>query len=101
VGQAKLSLDELYTAIVEIESIVNLRPLPYLTSGDMEEPWTLSHLLICRRVLNLRDNLRYVVESGDDDFMIDASQLDRRIMHLSNTLNQIWKRWRIEYLTEL
>ena len=48
VGQAKLSLDELQTVIVEIESIVNSRPLSYLASSDMEEPLTLSHLLIGR-----------------------------------------------------
>ena len=87
VGQAKLSLDELQTAVVEIESIVNSRPLSYLTSGDMEEPLTPSHLLIGRRVLNLPDNLGYIVEAGDEEFVIDASQLDRRVKHLSNTLN--------------
>lgn len=100
-GQAKLSLDELHTAIVEIESIINSRPLSYLTSSDLEEPLTPSHLLIGRRILTLPDNLGYTIESGDDEFMIDASQLDRRVKHLSNILNQFWKRWRTEYLTEL
>ena len=83
------------TAIVEIESIVNSRPLLYLASSDMEEPLTPSHLLIGRRVLNLPDNLGYIVEEGDEEFMIDTSQLG------NNTLNQFWKRWRTEYLTEL
>ena len=76
-GQAKLSLDELHTAIVEVESIVSSRSLLYLTSGDMEEPLTPSHLLIGRQVLNLPDNLGYIVEAGDEEFVIDASQLDR------------------------
>ena len=98
VGQAKLSLDELHTAIVEIESIVNSRPLSYLASSDMEEPLTPLNLQIGRRVLNLPDNLGYIVEAGDEEFMIDTSQLDRRLKHLNNTL---WKRWRTEYLTEL
>ena len=101
VGQAKLSLDELQTAIVEIESIINSRPLSYLTSGDMEEPPTPSHLLIGRRVLNLPDNLGYILDSDDDEFVIDANQLDRRVKHLSNILNQFSKRWRTEYLMEL
>ena len=45
IGQAKLSLDELHTAIVEIESILNSRPLSYVTSGDLEEPLTPFHLI--------------------------------------------------------
>ena len=101
VGQAKLLLDELQTAIVEIESIVNSRPLSYLASSDMEKPLTRSHFLIGRRVLNLPDNLGSIVEAGDEEFMIDTSQLDRQLKHLNNTLNQFWKRWRTEYLTEL
>ena len=72
-----------------------------MTSSDLEEPLTPSHLLIGRRVLNLLDNLGYSVSPDDEDFTIDSSQLDRRSKHLANTLNHFWKRWRTEYLTEL
>ena len=99
VGQAKLTLDELHTAIVKIESITNSRPLSYMMSSDLEEPLTPSHLLVGRRVLNLPDNLGYTVNSHDEE--IDSSQLHRRSKHLANTLNHFWKRWRTEYLTEL
>ena len=99
VGQAKLTLDELHTAIVKIESITNSRPLLYMMSSDLEEPLTPSHLLVGRRVLNLPDNLGYTVNSDDEE--IDSSQLHRRSKHLANTLNHFWKRWRTEYLTEL
>ena len=101
VGQAKLTLNELRTAIVEIELIINSRPLPYVTSSDLEEPLTPSHLLIGKQVLNLPDNLGYSVNSDNEDFTIYSSQLDRRSKHLANTLNHFWKRWRTEYLTEL
>ena len=40
IGQAKFSLDELHTAVVEVEFIINSRPLTYLSSGDLEEPLT-------------------------------------------------------------
>ena len=101
VGQASLTPDELLTAIVEIESILNSRPLSYISAGDMEEPLTPSHLLIGRRVLNLPDHLDYICEFGEEDFDIDSTQLTRRMKHLSNTLNHFWKRWRNEYLAEL
>ena len=33
--------------------------------------------------------------------LTDSTQLTRRMKHLSNILNQFWKRWRNEYLAEL
>ena len=101
IGQAKLSLDELHTASVEIESILNSRPLSYITSGDLEEPLTPSHLMIGRRILNLPDNLGYLLDPGDKEFMLDSTQLRKRAKYLSNLLNHFWKRWRSEYLVEL
>ena len=74
--------------VSEVESIINSRPLTYLTSGDVEEPLTPSHL-IGRRVMNLPDSLGYDIKSGDDEFVVDASQLDKRVKHLGNTLNQV------------
>ena len=101
VGQASLNHDELVTAVTEIESIINSCPLSYVSAGDVEEPLTLSHLLIGRRVLNLPDHLSQLCEPGDEDFDISSTHLTRRMKHLSNTLNHFWKRWRSEYLAEL
>ena len=101
IGQAKLSLDELHTMIVEIESIINSRPLSYVSSSDLEEPLTPSHLLLGRRILNLPDNLGYLPDPADEEFTVDSSHLRRRVRHLSNTLNHFWRRWRDEYLVEL
>lgn len=101
IGQAKFSLDGLHTAVVEVESIINSRPLSYLTSSDVEEPLTPSHLLIGRQVLSLPDNLGYSIDLDDQEFAVDSNQWDKRMKHLSNTLNPFWKRWRSEYLTKL
>ena len=59
IGQARFSYDEMHTAIVEIEAIINSRPLSYISSDDTEEPLTPSHLLVGRRILSLPDNLSY------------------------------------------
>ncbi len=77
VGQASLTHDELLTAVTEIESIINSRPLLYLSAGDTEEPLTPSHLLIGRRVLNLPDNLSHMCDPGDEDYEINSTQLTK------------------------
>lgn len=89
------------TVITEIESIINSRPLSYLSAGDTEEPLTPSHLLTGRRVLSLPDNLTHMCEPDDEDYDIGLTQLMKRMKHLSNTLNHFWRRWRSEYLVEL
>ena len=91
IGQAKLSYDELLTAVMEVEAIINSRPLSYLTPDDLDEPLTPSHLLTGRRVLSLPDNLSYQEETEDSD-------LSTRVKHLISTMNQFWRRWRHKYL---
>ena len=100
IGKAKFSYDELLTAITEVEMIVNSRPISYMSTDDLEEPLTPSHLLIGRRVLSLPDNLCYR-EEIDDDIEITPTHLGKRMKYLNNTLNQFWRRWRNEYLLEL
>ena len=95
-GQAKFSYDELNTALIEVEAIVNSRPLTYITSDELEEPLTPSHLIIGRRILSLPDDLSYL-EDGDEEFTVNDETLQRR----DNVINHFWKRWNKEYLLEL
>ena len=97
IGQAKLSYDELLTALTEVEMVLNSRPLTSVSADDFEEPLTPSHLLIGRRVMSLPDPV-LPHDSGDE---VTASQLSRRSQHLNLTLNRFWKRWKNEYLLEL
>ena len=101
VGRANFSTDELLTAVVEIEAVINSRPLSYISSTDYEEPLTPSHLVVGRRLLNLPDYLGHICDPGDEDFEVNASQLTKRVKHLASVLNHFWKRWRSEYLNEL
>ena len=101
VGRANFSRDELLTAVVEIEAVINSRPLSYISSADYEEPLTPSHLVVDRRLLNLPDHLGYVCDPRDEDFEVNASHLMRRIKHPAGILNHFWKRWRTEYQNEL
>ena len=99
IGQARLTHDELLTALTEVEMIINSRPLSYVSTEDCEEPLTPSHLLIGRRVLSLPDSaLHYGI---DEDVEFTQEALTRRMDHLNKTLNHFWKRWKMEYLLEL
>jgi len=100
IGQARFSYDELNTALIEVEGIINSRPQTYISSDDLEEPLTPSHLLVGRRLLSLPDGLG-ITEDNDDDFCVSDTTLQKRARHLNNVINHFWNRWVKEYLLEL
>ena len=55
-GTACLSYDELLTVVTEVEAVFNLRPLTYVSSEDVEEPLTPSHLILGYQVMSLPDH---------------------------------------------
>ena len=93
-GTARLSYDEMLTALIEVESTLNNRPLTYNYEEPEEEPLTPSHLIYGRRINTMPDE---VVESADD------RQIDHnaRFRYLSVKLAHFWNRWRREYLADL
>ena len=100
IGRARLSYDEMVTAVTEAEAILNSRPLTYVSSEDIEEPLTPSHLLTGRRILSLPD---YQENPEDAEFEVSLTTEDvnKRVRHLNVTLEHFWRRWRREYLAEL
>ena len=100
IGRARFNFDELHTAIVEVEAIINSRPLTVMSSDDTEEPLTPSHLMVGRRLLSLPNNLDYS-DPDDEDYEVTGDVLKKRAKHLDRTLNHFWRRWRKDYLVEL
>ena len=98
IRNARLTFDELLTAVTEVEMILNSRPLLYVSTDDMEEPLTPSHLLIGRRVLTLPMYSPH--EDLDYGLSPSSVELTRRMHHFNKTLDQFWKRWKTEYLVE-
>ena len=95
IGRNCLFYDELLTLVIEVEAVLNSRPLTYVSSEDVEEPLTPSHLLVGYRILTLPD----LTIPDDPDF--SSQGLTRRMSHLSRTLQHFWNRWKKEYLLEL
>ena len=98
IGRAKLNLEELTTITIEVEMVINSRPLTYVSQSDLDEPITPSHLLIGRRIMSLPECLLY---EDDDDYTVTPRLLSKRMKHMEEIMNHFWRRWKTEYLMML
>ena len=94
---SKVTYEELLTTLLEIEAILNSRPLSYVSSEDMEEPLTPSHLIYGRRVLSCP-----MIDPDDVDLAtVQRDDVLRRLVHIKQLTDHFWTRWQAEYLLEL
>ena len=93
IGQACLSMEELYTVMMEVENVLNSRPLTYLCSENFQESLTPNHLLYGRS-LNQRNESSTVETQLADD-------LRGRVRHVQTVLNHFHQRFYKEYITSL
>ena len=95
VGRSTLDYDELQTAVMEIEAIVNARPLTYVYDEEsVSTPLTLSHLINGRRVTVTPKDQHFEVVSVN-------KALTKTAKHQQRLLQQFTKRWQHEYLLSL
>ena len=100
-GRRHISLTVVQTIIVEIEAVINDRPLTFVSSELVDiEPLTPAHLLHGRRIIYLPH------EMVDTDEIIDPSyggtdSIRKRAKTLAVVLQDFQKRWRHDYLTSL
>ena len=95
-AHAKLTFDELYTVLLEVEGTVNSRPLTYLYD-TLDEVLTPSHLIFGYRLSTLSEDVDINAELDQ----VDKSKLLKRFLYLTRKLNHFWNRWRQEYVTSL
>ena len=100
-GRRHVPLSTLETIIVEIEAILNDRPLTFVPSdlGD-PEPLTPAHLLHGRRITCLPHQQIDIDELTDPNYGA-AVQLRKRARVQAAVLSDFRKRWCHEYLTSL
>ena len=92
---ARVTSEELQTVLVEIEATLNSRPLTFVSSGDIEEPLTPSHLLCGRRLLDMPDWEEIEISQ------INSEEVRGRVARLERLKDHFWRRWQNEYLLEL
>ncbi len=93
-GKAFLRFEELQTFLIEVEAVIDSRPLTYLDSDENLAPLTPAHFLTGERltVLPMR------TMKNADFIGVNAKRINKRWQYRDRLLNQLWKRWRDEYL---
>ena len=93
-GNARLTFEEMDTILIEVEGVLNSRPLTYIHSELEEEPLTPSSLVCGKRLLSTPSESKVAAKST-------LSDLTKRESYLKTLLNHFWSRWRREYLPSL
>ena len=85
---------ELETIITEIESIINSRPLTYVSDDPSDQgPLTPAHFLLGKPVS--------IGEVGDDSFTFSSRELLFCHSIKQNIINKFWDLWHTDYLRNL
>ncbi|XP_065650968.1 uncharacterized protein LOC136079173 [Hydra vulgaris] len=90
IGKALLSYEELETILCEIESVINSRPLYYISEDDTQEALAPYHLMFGR---NIHNKLNEIYKLPEDVL--------RRTVFLKTAIFNFWKRFATSYLNEL
>ena len=95
-GRSSLNFDELATILVEIESVINSRPITYVYDDEDSNSYPLSPSdLIYGRRISTNPN------TAHQEIISTYQSLTRRLRHHKNLLQQLPNQWRKEYLTSL
>ena len=96
IGKSHVTYDQLTTLLIEIESIINSRPLTYLSNDQDRVKGSLcpSHLINGRR-------LNTAVNEEHFEIVSTHQSLVKRLKHHRHLLNQFLNQWRRDYLLNL
>jgi hypothetical protein len=100
-GRRLVSFIELQTILTEIESILNDRPLTYVSTNVNDiQPISPSSLLYGRRITTLPHHSSDPLVADDVDYN-SSGYVQKRYHVISQVLQHFWLRWKHEYLTAL
>ena len=90
--RASVNYEEL---LIEIEGVINSRPITYIYNDEVDDVLTPAHLLLGRRLLSKFDESTYEVH--EDDNVV----LSKRMQYIKSLSDHYWQRFTNEYLLEL
>jgi len=88
--QSKLNYDQMLTLLLEIESIINNRPITYVYPKDLEPCVTPNHLLYGRK-------LSFTALKAATQTLTTGPERDQVV----KVIQHFWERWRREYVVNL
>ena len=106
IGRSLLTFEEFRTVVLEVEAVVNSRPLTYLYTDIQEgEPLSPAHFLSGRRLTTIpvRSTKEKTDDDDDLDFIpdMDREGLRRNVNKITANMARFWSCWRKEYLVNL
>nr|CAD2202351.1 unnamed protein product [Meloidogyne enterolobii] len=99
-----LTLEELWTLLIEVERIVNERPLSYMSESEAIKPLRPIDLAFPTMNNSNLDISPKPIDTEDPDFYIDKSSrqdLVNSYAKSQNIIHNFWEKWRETYLMEL
>lgn len=94
IGRRRVNFVELQTLVLEVEAILNNRPICDDHDDDIDDVLTPNHLIFGRRIEN-SNFARVSIDSFEDE------HLNKREKHLEKMISYFWEIWRKEYVTSL
>ena len=98
VGSRRLTYEELNTVLIEIEAVLNSRPLTYIYEEDVVVPLTPSHLFCGRRLLDRHEQSSNPM---DDEILVKRKKMVDQMKGGEAVVAHFWRRWSREYLVDL
>ena len=96
VESAKLNFEELHTVLVQIENMMNTRPLTCLSEENCYENINPSHLMYGQSI-----NRRNIVDDNGNVITLDKTLIKTCIKHVTAVTNHFWNILNKEYLLSL
>ena len=101
IGSRLLTYEVLNTVLIEVEAVINSRPITYIYEDDVVEPLTPSHLFYGRRLLSKDHGTEEEEIPDDETFEVNRSELLRKMNNEAAVTEHFWQRWYKEYLVDL